>query len=175
LVTELFCRFGVCRQIHSDQGSEFESELFAAVCNKLGIEKTRTTPYRPQSDGLVERVNRVLQDMLAMFLNNFRNDWDDHLPYLLMAYRATVHESTGFSPFKMMFGREMNCPLDKIAGRPPDFEPPRCPVEYVNWFQFSLDQTFYFAKQNLRKAANRQKRNHDKNLKPRAFENGNFV
>ena len=44
LVTELFCRFGVCREIHSDQGRKFESELFAAVCNKLGIEKTRTTP-----------------------------------------------------------------------------------------------------------------------------------
>jgi transposase InsO family protein len=66
LVTELFCRFGVCREIHSDQGREFESELFAAVCNKLGIEKTRTTPYRPQSDGLAVRVNRVLQEMLAI-------------------------------------------------------------------------------------------------------------
>jgi len=56
-----------------------------------------------------------------MFVNNFRNDWDDHLPYVLMAYRTTVPESTGFSPFKMMFGREMNCPIDIIAGRPPDF------------------------------------------------------
>jgi len=61
-----------------------------------------------------------------------------------MAYRTTVHESTGFSPYKMMFGREMNCPIDVIAGRPPDFEPPRCPVEYVNWLQFSLDKTFLF-------------------------------
>lgn len=56
-----------------------------------------------------------------MFVNNFRNDWDDHLPYLLMGYRTTVHESTELSPFKMMFGREMNCPIDIIAGRPPDF------------------------------------------------------
>ena len=69
----------------------------------------------------------------------------------------------------------MNCPIDIIAGRLPDFEPLRCPIEYVNWLQFSLDETFYFAKQNLRKAANRQKRNYDTNSKPRHFENGNFV
>ena len=129
----------------------------------------------PQRDGLPEIVNRVLQDMLAMFVNNFRDHWDDHLPYLLMAYRTTVHESTGLSPFKMMLGREMNCPIDIIAGRPPDFEPPRCPVEYVNCLQFSLDETFYFAKHNLRKAANRQKRNYEKNSKPRHFENENYA
>ena len=109
--------------------------------------------------------------MLAMFVNNFRNHWDDHLPYLLkIMYRTTVHDSTGISPFKMMFGREMNCSIEIIAGRTPDFEPPRCHVVYVNCLQFSLDKTFYFAKQYLRKNANRQKRNYEKNSKPRYFE-----
>ena len=55
----------------------------------MGIEKTRTTPYRPQSDGLVERLNRTLIAMLSAFVNGNKDDWDDHLPYLMMAYKAT--------------------------------------------------------------------------------------
>lgn len=75
LVTELFCRFGIPKQIHSDQGREFCSELMAEVCKLLEIDKTRTTPYRPQSDGLVERQNRSLKKMLSNFVNENRNDW----------------------------------------------------------------------------------------------------
>ena len=82
------------QQIHSDQGKEFESQLFQKVCQKLGTEKTHTTPYRPQSDGLVERYNATLQRTFSMLVNENRNDWDDHLPYVLMAYRASVQEST---------------------------------------------------------------------------------
>ena len=59
LATEFISRFGVPNQIHTDQGREFESELFSELCKLLGIEKTRTTPYRPQSDGLVERFNSL--------------------------------------------------------------------------------------------------------------------
>ena len=59
IVNEFICRFGIPKQIHSDQGREFESELFSVLCEKLGVDKTRTTPYRPQSDGLVERYNRT--------------------------------------------------------------------------------------------------------------------
>ena len=62
--------------IHSDQGPEFESHLFKYMCKLLGIEKTRTVPYNPKSDGMVERHNRTIQQMLAMFVNENRNDWD---------------------------------------------------------------------------------------------------
>ena len=134
LVTQFFCRFGIPQQIHSDQGREFESELFQAVCSRLGLEKTRTTPYRPQSDGLVERLNRTLLSMLSMFVNKHRNNWDDLLPYLLMAYRSTVNDTTGVTPHKMMTGREMSYPLDKIT-KSPKTNRIICPVEYVQWLE----------------------------------------
>ena len=57
LVTKFFTRFGVPCFLYTDQGRDFESLLFQHVCNLLGIQKTRTAPYRPQSDGLVERFN----------------------------------------------------------------------------------------------------------------------
>ena len=95
IVTEFVAYFGVPEQLHWDQGQEFESELFQDLCRLLEIDKTWTVPYRPQSDGLVERFNRTVQQMLAMFINQHRDDWDDHLPYVMMAYRASVQESTG--------------------------------------------------------------------------------
>ncbi|CAC5406228.1 unnamed protein product [Mytilus coruscus] len=88
LVTEFISRFGTPCRIHTDQGREFESKLFASMCDLLEIEKTRTTPYHPQSDGMVERYNRTLQQILSMFVNENKDDWDSHLPYVTMAYRA---------------------------------------------------------------------------------------
>ena len=97
-VTEFVCRYGLPQQIHSDQGREFTSNIFKEMCILLDVKKTRTCPYRPSSDGLVERFNRTLQQMLKAFVNDSRNDWEDHLPFILMSYRATVQETTGCSP-----------------------------------------------------------------------------
>ena len=98
LVQEVFLRFGFPAQIHSDQGKEFESQLFKEICSLLGVEKTRTCAYRPQSDGLIERFNRTLISMLSMFVDQNQQDWDDHLPYVMAAHRATQHKSTGVTP-----------------------------------------------------------------------------
>ena len=70
LVNEVIARFGIPNQIHSDQGKQFESKLFKELCQLLQIDKTRTTPYHPQSDGMVERFNRTLVTMLSNFVND---------------------------------------------------------------------------------------------------------
>ena len=70
LVREFICRFGVPLLIHSDQGRNFESELFAEMCRLLGIKKTRTTPYHSQSDGMVECFNRTLEAQLSKFADH---------------------------------------------------------------------------------------------------------
>ena len=67
LVKEFISRFGVPMQMHSDQGRNFESAVFSGVCNLLGINKTRTTALHPESDGMVERFNRTLENQLAIF------------------------------------------------------------------------------------------------------------
>ncbi len=68
-VVEFASRFGIPLQIHTDQGRDFMSQLFGEMANLLGIEQTRTTPYHPMSDGLVERLNRTIQQMLKAFVN----------------------------------------------------------------------------------------------------------
>ena len=65
LVNEVVCRFGVPLELHSDQGRNFESAVFSEMRNLLGIRKTRTTPLHPQSDEMVERMNRTLEAQLA--------------------------------------------------------------------------------------------------------------
>lgn len=175
LVTEVFTRIGCPVQIHSDQGREFESELFSNICKLLGIQKTRTTPYHPQSDGLVERFNRTLRQMLSMFVDKNMLDWDDHLPYLLMAYRASEHKSTKCSPNLMMLGREISCPLDIMVGEPPGTNSEECPVVYVQWLKDSMQDNFNFANEQLGVAAKAQKRNYACKSKPREINIGSWV
>jgi transposase InsO family protein len=79
LVREFFCRFGITMELHSDQGRNFESLLMKEVCAILGTHKTRTTPYYPRSDVMVERFNRTLAAQLSLFVNENHTDWDDPL------------------------------------------------------------------------------------------------
>lgn len=150
LVTGFICTFGAPYRIHTDQGREFESELFSEICSLLGIAKSRTTPYHPQSDGMIERFNRTLQQMLAIFVDENRTNWDDHLPYLMMAYRATVHESTKCTPNLIMLGKEITLPIDVIAGSPPmQHQHEGCYSSYVEWVRNSMEMSFSIVHDNL--------------------------
>uniref|UniRef100_H2XKC2 Integrase catalytic domain-containing protein n=1 Tax=Ciona intestinalis TaxID=7719 RepID=H2XKC2_CIOIN len=144
------------------RGNEY---ILVEMCRLLGINKTRTTPYRPQSDGLVERFNRTLQMMLSAYVNNHHDDWDDHLPYVCMAYRSSVQESTHFTPNKLMLGRETTLPIDRLIGTPPYTPKFVCHTDYVQKMQFAMEKSF----QHMRKAAVRQKRNYDKRVQSQSF------
>ena len=98
LVEEVISRFGIPGRIHSDQGRQFESKFFQEICKLLQIEKTRTTAYHPQSDGMIERFNRTLTTMLSAYVNDHHTDWDEHLPYAMMAYRSAENKTTVLTP-----------------------------------------------------------------------------
>ena len=89
-MNEVISRFRAPERIHTDKGQNFEAQLFKEMCNLFSIEKTRTTPYHPQSDGMVERMNRTIQDMLAKYVAKRQRDWDVHLPMVMMAYRSSI-------------------------------------------------------------------------------------
>ena len=131
LVQEFVCRFGTPLELHSDQGRNFESELIKEMCDILGINKTRTTPYHPQSDGMVERYSQTLATQLSMFVNENHSDWDEHLHTVLMA----VHESTGQTPARLMMGHELHIPVDLMYGQPPE-----CGNKYESEFAKQLTE-----------------------------------
>ena len=98
LTQEVFFRFSPPEQLHSDQGKQFESQLLLEVCKLLGIAKSRTTPYHPQSDGVVERFNRTLLSMLATAAKDYPFDWQSHLRPLCMAYNTKCSTHYRFLP-----------------------------------------------------------------------------
>ena len=173
LVSEFICRFGVPRELHSDQGTNFESKVFGEICKLLDIQKTRTTPLHPQSDGQVERFNRTLVEMLRGKIKEDQKDWDLQLPACMMAYRGAVHESTGVTPNLLMLGRELEVPLDAITEAPPDAPPLK--TDYAQAVQKRLASAHDLARRHLNKAAIRQKRNYDKRLAGRPFTVGDSV
>nr|XP_039270002.1 uncharacterized protein LOC120344757 [Styela clava] len=144
------------------------------MCNLYGIQKTRTTPYHTRPNGQVERFNRTIQQMLKDFVNENRNDWGYHLPYLCMAYRSTVHDSTGYLPIKLMLGREIEMPVDVMFGKPESSTHP-CYTEFVEWFFCATEKAFLPARQHLNAAATRQKRNFDLGVKPLTFQRAELV
>ncbi|KAL5463629.1 hypothetical protein EMCRGX_G032544 [Ephydatia muelleri] len=100
-----------------DQGKNFEAKVIQEICHLLGVTKTRTTPYHPQSDGLVKRFNRTLLEMLTTTMAD-EHDWDLSLPTLLLVYRTSLQETTGTTPFQLMFGRNPCLPEDVLYSLP---------------------------------------------------------
>ena len=113
LVEQIVSRHGVPEQLLSDRGQNFLSDLVLEVCCLLGTKKVNTTGYHPQTDGLVERMNRTLITMLSKCVAKHGIDWDERLPYVLFAYRVTIHESTRESPFHLLYGRDAQIPADR--------------------------------------------------------------
>ena len=106
LVEEIVSRHGVPAEVLSDRGRSFLSGLMAEVRKLLGIHQVNTTAYHPQTDGLVERFNRTLISMLVKTVERGGKDWDEHLPFVLFAYRASEQQSTCELPFFLLFGRD---------------------------------------------------------------------
>ena len=102
------------KEILTDQGSNFTSALLQELYQMLGVKAIRTTPYHPQTDGLVERFNQTLKQMLRKLIEGEGRDWDKLVPYVLFAYREVPQASTGFSPFELVYGRDTRGPSDVI-------------------------------------------------------------
>ena len=107
-------RFGLPSQILHDQGREFENSLFAELEKLSGVRKLRTTPYHPQCNGMVERMNKTILGMLRTLPEKSKSRWPESLDKLLYAYNCTTHDTTGFEPYFLMFGRHPKLPIDLI-------------------------------------------------------------
>ena len=172
-VNQFISRFGIPLELHSDQGRNFESELFQHVCQILEITKTRSTPYRPCSNGLVERFNRTLAQMIRSFIGDNPRQWDVYIPLLTGAYRSTENPATGFTPNFLMFGREIHLPIDLLYPRPA--EESRTTHEYASGLLAKMQECYSLARDNLRGAAQRQKRDYDTRVVAKQYKPGDLV
>ena len=115
-MNNFFSRYGMPRRILSDQGKEFMSEIFVELCKAMDIEKVRTSPYKPSTNGCIERFHRTLNSMLGKVIETNQRNWDECLPAVMAAYRAAKHDSTGYTPNKLVFNRENRMPIDIVLG-----------------------------------------------------------
>lgn len=173
LTDEMFCRFSPPEQLHSDQGRQFESDLIKEICKLLNIRKTRTTPYHPQCDGLVERFNRTLLDMLATTTRQHPFDWEDQIHKVCMAYNTSIHASTGFTPFYLMFGREAKLPIDLMYGTGNNND--MTTTEYATQLKKGLEEAYSCAREKLGASHKRRKEHYDKRVHGQPFTDGDLV
>jgi len=160
---KVFARVGVPEEILTDQGPNFISQLLSEVYRLLHIKPIRTTPYHPQTDGLVERFNHTLKAMLRKTAAEEGKDWDRLLPYLLFAYREVPQASTGFSPFELLYGRCVRGPLDVLKESwEASTKSSESVVSYVLTIQQRLAKLRDIVRDNLKDAQDVQKRWYDR-------------
>ena len=154
------------------------SKLLKQAYSLLGIKRLRTTPYNPQTDGLTERFNQTLKQMLKKFVSETGTDWDNWLPYVLFAYREVPQASTGYSPFELLYGRDVRGPLSllKEAWMGEEQVPQsQNSLTYVLEMREKLKSMAELAQQNLEQAQQRQRTYYDKRAKARSFQAGEKV
>jgi len=175
VVDGFISRHGCPLVIHTDQGRQFEGNLFQGVCSLLGIAKTRTTPYRPCSNGQVERYNRTLLQLIRCYLEDNQASWDEHLQLLAGAIRSMENRQTGFSANFMMFGREIVQPVDLIVGTALTADGFDSPASYVKNLRDELQRAHSLAGTRLKSAVCRQKKDYDVRLNQHQYETGDLV
>jgi hypothetical protein len=167
--------FGCPLQIHTDQGRNFDGNYFKALCELLQIAKTRTTPYRPNSNGQVETYNRVVLRFLRCFLDGKQRDWDRYISSVGMSLRASVSKSTGFTPNFLMFGQEVNTPVEILMGLPAVNQERHEPAEYVTDLNNVLQEAYQTVRKNLNTVQKRQKKQYDAKIRECNYAKGDFV
>ena len=172
---EIFARLGVPAEMLTDQGSVFMSSLMKRLCDKLGVTQLKTSPYHPQTDGMLERFHGTLKAMLRHTEVN-KKCWDDVLPYLLFAYREAPHSVTGFSPFELLFGRHVRGPLEllKSSWAVTDVTPTSV-VQFVLDTRERMQEMKDIVAEREKENKTRMKTWYDKSARHREFAEGDQV
>ncbi|KAK7945434.1 hypothetical protein WMY93_001162 [Mugilogobius chulae] len=170
-----FVHYGLPARIHSDQGRDFESRLIKELLSMLGIRKSRTSPYHPQGDAQPERFNRTLLSMLGTLENVRKQNWSQHISQLVHAYNCSKNESTGYSPYFLMFGRNARLPVDICFGAAFDENAQTSHLQYVDKMKKELQQAYHLATENATKNHLRNKARYDQRVRDQPLQEGDRV
>ena len=162
LFDNFIVHYGFPARLHSDQGRNFESNVIKKLRSLAGVEKSRTTPYHPMGNGIVERFNATLLNMLGTLESHQKDDWKTYVAPLVHAYNATRHDSTGYSPFFLMFGRHPRLAVDAYLGLSSPEEPTvNVREHYATKLKKRLQFAYKVASTESKKNADRHKANYD--------------
>ena len=173
-VTDFFSRFGMPSVIHTDQGSNFTGQVFHSLCRMLDIAKSRTSGYRPQSNGQVERFNKTLVGSIRTLLGKDIREWDTYIPFVASAIRCIKNRNSGFSANRLMLGREVVKPAEILFGIQP---PPVTEGEaaHVQKMDRMLREAHRLARVHLKGNLAYQKKVYDQKTKLETYDVGDFI
>ena len=175
LLDNFFLHYVFPAKLHSDQGANFESRVIKSLCRLTGIKKTRTTPYHPMGNGMVERFNRTLLNMMGTLTDKQKSDWKAFVPTLCHAYNAARHDSTGQVPFYLMYGRHPRLAVDAFLGLKSSEPSVTSHADYVKKLKTRLAFAYDLASKEARKNADRHKVMYDMRVRHAALEPGDRV
>ena len=175
-LVKVFTEYGIPSIVQSDQGTNFTSKIFADVMEKLGVVQHFASSYHPESQGALERFHQTFKTLLKLFCEENQTDWDQGIDLLLFAVRDAKNESTGYSPFQLLFGRDVRGPLKILKDTWLNDESnyvSHC--DYLNQFTEKLRRIRSFANQNLVESQESMKQHYDLKSVRRSFQPGDQV
>ncbi|CAC5402687.1 unnamed protein product [Mytilus coruscus] len=165
---EIFSRYGTCHSLVTDRGQGFASKLIAAINQIYNVKHSFTSSYHPQTNSVAERTNKTIIQCMRTLVHENQLNWPELLPGILMAFRMTPSASLEFSPFYLVFGKEMNLPLDTNLIPKPDIN--KNLVHHIKNVLDNLKIARTLATENLKHAQEYQKLHYDKNTELPTFE-----
>ena len=176
-LVSIFTIYGFPKEIQSDRGTNFTSDLFNQTLKELNVKHTLASPYHPESQGALERNHQTLKSLIKKFCVETGKDWDDSIDLLLFTIREVPNESLGISPFEMLFGHKVRGPMQILKDKLLD----NTNLElvnighYVSKLKDNILNIYEFAHKNLTNKQEIMKCNFDKTSKARKFKIGEYV
>ena len=168
--------YGLPQRIHSDQGASFESKIIRKLCVITGMDKSRTTPYHPMGNGLTGRFNRTFLGMLGTLSKEQKQNWKMYIAPLVHAYNSMRQDTTGQSPFYLMFGRQPRLPVDLAFGTATDNNTKhKSMTQYISQMKDRLRKSYELAQKATQKSQERQTDNYDVKIRGGKVEVGDRV
>ncbi|GFV48124.1 transposon Tf2-11 polyprotein [Trichonephila clavipes] len=171
LLEEIVLRHGAPRVIITDRGAVFRSRLVSSLADLCNIDHRFTTAYHPQTNGLTERFNKTLADMLSMYVDVEQKNWDEILPFVTFAYNTAKQETTGFTPFYLLHGREAETTLDTML--------PFCPNDFddnnITKIAARAEESRQLARVHTLRAQDKDRRRYDSKHQMVSYAPGDLV
>ncbi len=174
-LTNFMSTFGIPKVIQSDQGSNFMSKQFSKALRQLRVDHNISSAYHPQSQGVLERFHQTLKSLLRSYCVELDADWEEGLPWMLLAIREVIQESLGFSPNELVFGHVVRGPTAVLAEGWRMSKPSENIADYVNGFRRRLYEARALAKKKLSKSQIKMQQHFDRKAKLREFQVGDQV
>jgi hypothetical protein len=177
LVKHIVLRHGMPEKLISDRGKCFLAGITQTVLRALGIQHKTTSSYHPQSNGQVERMNHTLATMISMYISEDQKDWDAQLNHICFAYNTSRQDSTGFSPFFLLYGREPILPIDLLLGTCPHSLLPESKevLPYAEQLLLDLQNARHIVRHRMQHVQEKQKKGYDARRCDTTFKKGDLV